>query len=252
MSSKIINVFFAKIFIECKSYYKLKLAKRLTKKEKDEIIQGFTEGNTLNFLSKKFDCTRLTIIRNLKKNLGEKKYKEINNLHKPKKENIISKKNESDITLNTQTNNESLEKSLSAITIENNNQNESDFSPESSFLEITPLLDHEIEDYSRKELSSVPISDIDFPEIVYMIVNKSIELEIKLLRDYPDWEFLPTKDLNRKTIEIYLDLKVAKRFCHKDQKVIKIPNTNVFRLAAPLLSSRGISRIVSADKLISL
>ena len=85
-----------------------------------------------------------------------------------------------------------------------------------------------------------------------MIVDKKIELEIKLLKDYPDWRFLPEEDLNRKTIEIYFDLKNAKRFCNKDQKVIKVPNTDVFRIVATILISRGISRIVSAEKLISL
>ena len=85
-----------------------------------------------------------------------------------------------------------------------------------------------------------------------MIVDKQIELEIKLLKDFPDWSFLPADDLSRKTIEIFLDLKIAKRFCKRDQKVIKFPNTDVFRVAAPILISKGISRIVSADKLIAL
>ena len=88
--------------------------------------------------------------------------------------------------------------------------------------------------------------------MVYMIVDKNIELEIKLLKDYPEWDFLPNIDLNRKTIEVYDDIKVAKRFCNKEQKVIKVPNTNVFKIVAPILVSRGISRIVSGDKLIAL
>jgi len=85
-----------------------------------------------------------------------------------------------------------------------------------------------------------------------MIVNKSIELETKFLKEYPDWQFLSREELNRKTIEIFLDLKTAKRFCNKEQKVIKVPNTDVFRIVSPILLKKGISRIVSADKLISL
>ena len=100
--------------------------------------------------------------------------------------------------------------------------------------------------------SSIPIQEIDFPKTVYMIVNKNIELEIKFLKDYPEWEFLPNEDLKRKTIEIYFDLKTAKRVCSKEQKVIKVPNTDVFRIASPFLISRGISRIVSAEKLIAI
>ena len=88
--------------------------------------------------------------------------------------------------------------------------------------------------------------------MVFMIVDKNIELEVKYLKDYPDWHFLSQLELNRKTIEIYLDLKIAKRFCKKDQKVIKVPNTNVFNLAAPILLSKGISRIISNDQLIAL
>ena len=85
-----------------------------------------------------------------------------------------------------------------------------------------------------------------------MIVDKKIELEIKYLKDYPDWQFLSQEELNRKTIEIFDDLKVAKRFCNKEQKIIKVPNTNVFKLVAPILLSKGISRIINSEKLIAL
>ena len=48
------------------------------------------------------------------------------------------------------------------------------------------------------------------------------------------------------------DLKTAKRLCNKDQKVIKVPNTDVFKIVAPILISRGISRIVNSEQLIAL
>ena len=76
------------------------------------------------------------------------------------------------------------------------------------------------------------------------------ELKTKLLRDYPDWQFLSQKELNRTTIELFFDLQVAKRFCAKEQKVIKVPNPNVFKIAAHILLARGISRIVCPDNLI--
>ena len=228
------------------------MAKRLSPREKNEIIQSFTEGNSLDFISRKFERAKLTIIRSLKKDLGDKKYIELNNKIKSQKENIFSAKNQNDETVASELNNPPSNEELVEIQNLSKNNNESTFISESSFLEITPLLDYEIEDESRKELSSIPISDVDLPKIVYMIVDKNIELIIKLLKDYSDWCFLPEDDLNRKTIEIYLDLKIAKRFCSKDQKVIKVPNTNVFRITAPLLKSRGISRIISVDKLIAL
>ena len=80
----------------------------------------------------------------------------------------------------------------------------------------------------------------------------SSRITTKYLKEYPEWQFLSQEELNRKTIEIFFDLKIAKRFCNKEQKVIKIPNTDVFKIAAPILLKKGISRIVSSDKLISL
>ena len=81
-------------------------------------------------------------------------------------------------------------------------------------------------------------------------MHKKIELQTKYLKEYPGGN--SEEELNRKTIEIFFDLKIAKRSCNKEQKVIKVPNTNVFKIAAPILLQKGISRIVSSDKLISL
>ena len=216
------------------------MAKRLSDKEKEEIARGFTSGKTIEELSIEFKCTKLTISRNLKRNLGEKKYKELSELKiLSTLQDLESKKNifEGDKTCSNLNN------------VENNFESES--SPLTPFIEITPL-NYEIENLSQKDLSSVPISEVEFPKNVYMIVDKNTELKTKYLKDYPDWEFLSQDELNRRTIQIFEDLKNAKRICTKDQKVIKVPNTNVFRIVAPLLVSRGISRIVTEDKLIAL
>ena len=214
-----------------------KVAKRLTENQKWEIIKSFTEGKSVTFLSKEFNCSNLTIIRNLKKHFGELVYKRMVENNKTLQEESSLDK-------------EKLHKK-SDIKISNEKINKVEISHDASFIEIAPL-DYEIESSMRKELASVNLSNIDLPKQVYMIVDKKIELEIKLLKDYPEWQFLPIDDLNRKTIEIYSDLKIAKRLCSKEQKVIKVPNTDVFRIASPFLIARGISRIISADNLIAL
>ncbi len=226
------------------------MAKRLTEKQKKDIIQGFESGNSIDFLSKEYKCTKLTIIRNLKKNLGESKYKDLIN-KKSSQRKIDFQEIEFNNSLNKQFDDQVTDKDSRKLNKSEAYENGSDFLSLDSFFEIAPV-DYEIENTSRQELSSVPISEINFPEVVYMIVDKKIELEVKLLKDFPEWEFLPNDDLNRKTIEIYFDLNLAKRSCGKDQKVIKVPNTDVFRIAAPILTSRGISRIVCAENLIAL
>ena len=220
------------------------MTKRLTEKEKEVMVNSFKDGTTIEYLSNKFKCTDSTIIRNLKKNLGEKKYKLFAKKNKESVQNNINEDKKINLEYKESDENNKLDKIDKIDKVSNP-------SAFTDFVEIAPL-DFEIENTPRKELSSVPISEIEFPKVVYLIVNKNIELEIKLLRDFPDWEFLPDQDLKRKTIEVFWDLKKAKRVCGKEQKVIKVPNTDVFRIVSPILISRGISRIVSSEKLIAL
>jgi len=213
------------------------LAKRLTENQKKEISQYFTNGKSIEFLTQNYNCTKLTIIRNLKKYLGESKYKKIISVNKQDKDLF---------TIKEERFNKDLKKNKNI-----QNSNKSDYFPTNTFVEIKPI-DTNIDESSRRDLSSIPIAEFDFPKIVYLIINNNIELEIKLLKEYPDWQFLPEDDLERKTLKVFFDINSAKNFCKKDQKVIKVPNTNVFNIVAPILLSRGITRIVSDEKLIAL
>ena len=213
------------------------MPKKVSEKEKEEMINGFLNGKTILELSEILNCSKTTISRHLKKHIGENKFKDLN------------KENGQKIQL--EINKEAISDDLSQ---ENGIQEKSSFENTSlneTFMEIAPL-NYEIDSASQKDLSSVPICDVDLPNIVYMIVDEKIELEIKYLREYANWQFLSEEELKRKTIEIYLDLKIAKRNCKKQQKVIKVPNTDVFKIVAPTLIKRGISRIVSQDNLIAL
>ena len=224
------------------------MAKRLTEKQKEEIKINFLDNQSVEFLSEKFNCTKTTIIRNLKKSLGEIKYKEIlNKLNETfhfKDEKLLENDNEPIYEKN-------IINKLDNSSISVGRSNQDKINPFESFIEITPL-EHDFEVVSQKDISSIPLSEIKLPNMVFLIVKKEIELETKYLKDYPEWQFLPQNDLKRKTIEIHFDLKTAKRICNKDQKVIKVPNTDVFRIVAPILISRGISRIVTAENLISI
>ena len=227
------------------------MPKRLTAEQKEEIVMSFKSGTDIDALSQKYSCTNSTIIRNLKKNLGELKYKDFINKSKSSKEKPETNKNQTNDLVKTKFDNEDLVNYSNDHKVLNENITSSNIAPIDSFFEIAPV-DYEIDNASRKEISSVPLSEVDFPKIVYMVVDKKIELEIKQLKDFPEWQFLPQDDLSRKTIEIFFDLNLAKKSCNKEQKVLKVPNTDVFRIAAPNLIEKGISRIVYAKNLIAL
>ena len=224
------------------------MPKRINDIQRKEITKRFLNGETPDFLAEKFGYTKSTILKHIKESIGTELF---NNLNKSMKSTYYDTLSKDTIKINkVQEKIKQANSNLQEETIEQN-VNENNFLENSSFMELVPL-DLDIDNTKRKDLSSIPISQIDFPEMVYIIVDKKIELEIKILRDYPEWHFLPEEDLQIKTIEIYFDLKVAKRDCKKDQKVIKVPNPNVFKIASKIMVSKGITRIICDKQLISL
>ena len=214
------------------------MAKRISEKQKQEIVDEFVKKKSLEEISENFHFTKLTIIRNLKKILGEKKYVQLLELTKS---SVVSQSSK----------NIKHQKLSDTTTQKNFDESSKDSGIEDVFLEIAPL-NLEIDNLPQKDLSSISILDVELPKTVYMVVDKEIELETKLLKEYTQWNFLSEEDLSRNTIEIFNDIKSAKRSSKKDQKVIKVPNSNVFKITASILKSRGISRIVSSELLIAL
>ena len=212
------------------------MAKKLSELQKKEIKELFLMGNSISELANLFKFSTQTITRQLKIMFDENEFRMLKKKILTQNKNIkfSDKKFDADESIKND------------ISLNSNNSTQ-----EQTFFEVLPVLNGINLDH-QKDLTSVPISDADFPKIVYMIVDKKIELITKLLKDYPEWDFLSDYDLNRKTIEIFFDLKIAKRQCNKEQKVIKVPNTEVFKLVAPILLSRGISRIITTDRLIAL
>ena len=215
------------------------MAKRISAKEKKEIIDDFLKSKTLEEISENFNFTKVTITRHLKRSLGEEKFSKLNKLSKK-----IKKFGHHQNLDNAKISDENLEEVSEKILSQ-------DSFSENEFLEIAPL-NLEIDNKPQVDFSSVSITEVDLPKVVYMIVDKQIELKTKLLKEYVEWNFLSEKDLRRNTIEIFYDLKTAKRSTKKDQRVIKVPNSDVFKITAPILLSRGISRIVSSEVLIAL
>ena len=221
------------------------MSNKVSEIQKKEILDAFVNGTKIIELSKNFNFTVPTITRQLKNILGKEKFLEIKNCKKVFVEEIA--KIESKKLENSQFNQDN----YNNLPFSKNSSLKKSEMEEQSFFEVPPLF-QEVDFNIQKDITSIPISEVKFPNLVFMIVDKNIELVSNYLKELPEWSFLPEDDLNRKIIKIYSDLKNAKRECRKDQKVIKVPNTNVFKVAAPFLVARGISRIISESQLISI
>ena len=215
------------------------MAKRISEDQKKEIIDDFINNKTLEEISEKYNFTKLTISRHLKKTLGDEKYTKQKDINKKSKRHTkYQDYNDKKHHYNN-------------VKKESEEFISKDLFPTNEFLEIIPL-NLEIDKLPQKDLSSQSINEVDMPKVVYLVVNKQVELETKLLREYQEWNFLSEKDLSRNTIEIFYEMKAAKRSINKDQRVLKVPNSDVFKITAPILRARGISRIVCSETLIAL
>ena len=223
------------------------MPKKVSELQKQQISELFMDGTEIDEISNNFNFSKQTIVKQLKKILGEKKFKIISN-------DKIRQTKVKDQNLN-------LEKTKLIRNTEDPEKITSFKSPTNSFYE-KELVGHEFfeippvtSDFSldnQKDLTSKPLSEANFPDVLFMVVDKNIELEPKLLKDFPEWSFLSEDDLNRITIQVFSDQKIAKQYCSKNQKLIKVPNTNVFLIAADNLKSKGISRIIFGDSLLAL
>lgn len=119
------------------------------------------------------------------------------------------------------------------------------------FLELVPLtLDQGLGDHS--EANPIPLSVSVLPTSAYMLVDKVVELDARPLREFPDMGSLSAAEQELKGLYLYASPRAAKRQCNRNQRVIKVPDTEVFVRTSSFLLARGITRLVLDGTLIAL
>ena len=213
------------------------MPRKVSELEKKAILDSFISGKDIKEISKIYNFSTVTIVRQLKKFLSNNEF-----------EDLKIKNNRSDKS-NKKYLSQSIEKKSKVNKNLENNTEKKIYNEE--IFEVIPIIDG-LDLVNQKELASEPLIDAQLPEVVYLVVDKKIELIPKLLKDYPEWSYMPEEDLKRTTLEIFSDPKYAKKFCSKNEKTIKIPNSKVFIMASKSLKAKGISRIIFEDLLLSL
>ena len=228
------------------------MPKKLTELQKREISQSFMDGTEVKRISEIYNFSTQTIIKQLKSIFGEEKYKDLKNINLVKNQNSKKRSQRVDAARKHRNCVEQLSNDkIKTKKNENTNIESISIDNKDTFVEIIPLNDG-VDLDQRKDMATIPISDFELPQVVYMIIDKKIELDPRLLKEFPDWDFMPEDDLMRLTLEIYQDKKKAQNVCSNNQKLIKIPNPKVFLLVAEILKEKGISRIICNDSLLSL
>ena len=255
------------------------ISRRLSQIQKLEILEAYKAGDNTNVLAGKYGCTTNTINRTVKTLLSESEYallkeKRLKNTNKneqlvdnqismtKKKDleqsdslSLVDKKNQEEtrgIYMNEENNSIDIGKTAYLDLEDSLSENHNNQSFDNNFEVIAPLISS-FELDVEKQKSDFEIHTYEsLPEIVYMIVDKKVELEMQPISDLPEWSFLPENELKRNALLLFSNQRSAKRSCSRNQRVIKVPNTTVFEISKSYLISKGITRLIIEDSIIAL
>ncbi len=233
------------------------ISRRLTKTNKIEILEGFRSGDTFQNLAERFNCRSSTISRIIKSLITDEEFKLLKARSKKEVDSNLDDSQPKDI-LNKADDSVSveLEADIPKVMDDSLTQSKSEdlnkIDTFDCFQEIEPLESSFDFETDKNKCEITVLDNVSLPESVFMIVDKKVELESKLISEFPEWSFLPDDELKNRAILLFSTQRSAKRSCLKTQRVIKIPDTNIFNLSKSYLLGKGITRLIIDDSIIAL
>ena len=89
-----------------------------------------------------------------------------------------------------------------------------------------------------------PLSEASLPKICYMVVDRAAELITRPLKAFGELGQIPAAEIREKTLPVFDNHRVARRFATRNQRVFKIPDGNMLKKVAPHLLAKGITRLL--------
>ena len=105
---------------------------------------------------------------------------------------------------------------------------------------------------SRDRIKVLPLSEASFPHTCYLVIDRSAELITRPLKDFADLGTIPTEEVQQKTLPVFDNHRVAKRFSNRRGKVIKVPDARILQKTSPYLEAKGITRLLIDGQIYSL
>jgi hypothetical protein len=93
-------------------------------------------------------------------------------------------------------------------------------------------------------LEAQPLIPGALPASVYMLVDKTVELQPRPLVEFTELGALPEEEQDRQALMLFTNPRQAKRQCGRTQRVIKVPDAGVLERRSSYLVAQGITRLV--------
>ncbi|MEG4021236.1 hypothetical protein [Microcoleus sp. S13C4] len=98
----------------------------------------------------------------------------------------------------------------------------------------------------------LPLSEASLPKICYLVVDRAAELITRPLKAFGELGQIPVAEIREKTLAVFDNHRVARRFATRNQRVFKIPDSSMLQKAAPYLRAKGITRLLIDGQVYSL
>jgi transposase-like protein len=98
----------------------------------------------------------------------------------------------------------------------------------------------------------LPLSAAHMPKTCYLVIDRSSELITRPLKDFGDLGQIPSIETQQRTLPIFDNHRVAKRFSTKRDRVIKVPDSKMLHKARTHLQAKGITRLLIDGQVYSL
>jgi hypothetical protein len=99
-----------------------------------------------------------------------------------------------------------------------------------------------------------PLAEANLPQLCYVVVERSSsELVALPLRVFGDLGQIPETEGDSRTLPIFDNHRVARRFSRRNQRVVKVPNSAaMFQTTSPYLQAKGITRLLLDGQVFAL
>jgi transposase-like protein len=105
---------------------------------------------------------------------------------------------------------------------------------------------------SNIKIKILPLSAASFPRICYLVVDRTAELITKPLEDFADLGTIPDSEVQQQTLPVFDNHRVARRFSHRRERVIKVPDGRMLQKTSHYLQAKGITRLLIDGQIYSL
>lgn len=105
---------------------------------------------------------------------------------------------------------------------------------------------------NRTNVQVLPLSEASIPKTCYLVVDRAAELIARPLKEFSDLGRIPVEEVQQKTLPIFDNHRVARRFSNRAQRVIKIPDGRMLQKTCTQLKAKGITRLLIDGQVYSL